>query len=456
MSSLKIFTPSGSEPDEGAVTQMRTCMDAAENVGGVLSADHHLGYSMAIGGTIAYVDHVSPSGVGYDIGCGNYAVQTELSYEDISDDLPRIMDQVASEVSFGVGRTSKKSVDHPNMDTIYKGVSAKATPLLKLADEQLGTVGAGNHYVDIFRDVADDSIWVGVHFGSRGFGHKIATGYLNLAQGGSFEGKEIGGNTNSPPVLIPANSSLGAFYIQDMNMAGLYAEAGREVVVNQVLDILGVDSVIDAVHNHHNFAWPEHHHGKDVWVVRKGATPLFPGQRGFVGSSMGEDSVIIRGRMEEMGLYGLVDAYDALWSAPHGAGRQMSRTEAKGKSKKRWTCTNCGWVQGPGEPGIDPKVDRCPKNCRRGTLPHRHIHDAFKRVWVQETKGKVDWGQVQEDLIREKVHLRGGEADEAPGAYKRLPAVLESHKSYVEIQHTLRPIGVAMAGPGTVDPFKDS
>ena len=112
-----------------------------------------------------------------------------------------------------------------------------------------------------------------------------------------------------------------------MELAGEYAYAGRDVVVAKVLEILGAEAVHE-VHNHHNFAWREEHFGRTYWVVRKGCTPARPGQEGFVGGSMGDESVILEG-VES------ADATESLYSTVHGAGRVMSRTQAAGRVRRR-------------------------------------------------------------------------------------------------------------------------
>lgn len=439
-SSITVFTPKDDKPDEGAVRQMHNCMTEDTALAGVLSADHHLGYSMPIGGTIAYYEHISPSGVGFDIGCGNMAVSTSLFYGDIREELPHIMDEIARRISFGMGRPNNEPVDHPVLDSIsldawHPGVKA----LRGLAAKQLGTVGGGNHYVDLFREEKTDRIWIGVHFGSRGFGHKIATGFMALAHGLAFDERPPAEDLFGPPVLLDMNSSLGQSYRNAMSIAGEYAYAGRETVVNKVCEILGNPAILDTIHNHHNYAWLENHYGHDVWVVRKGATPLFPSQRGFVGGSMGENSVIIQGREsyqdDPMGLE-MAEATASLHSAPHGAGRQMSRTEAKGKSRKRCQCVDCGHTQGKGEAAFSTCPD---EDCQSPNVT---------KLWVQESEGKIDWAAAKGQLRKQGIELRGAAADEAPGAYKRLPAVLAAHGAYVDITHQLRPIGVVMAGPG--------
>jgi tRNA-splicing ligase RtcB len=446
---ITIFSPDDLEPDARAIQQLKNCMDAGDATAGVLCADHHVGYSQPIGGSIGYEEWLSPTGVGFDIGCGNKAVATSLRYQDIRADLPKIMDEVARRISFGVGRPNDEPVDHPVFDRINRDSPMPGIRnLLGLARKQLGTVGSGNHYVDLFREEGTDRVWIGVHFGSRGFGHKIATGFIALSQGQPFDGHGSEGEMDSPPLLFHQDSPLGHNYLEAMTLAGEYAYAGRDTVVNKVLEILGNPGVFKEVHNHHNFLWRERHGDRDLWVVRKGATPLFPGQEGFVGASMGENAVIIEGYSDypdRAGFFVESDGAQSLWSAPHGAGRIMSRTEAKGKQRKRSKCNACGYVQAPSTPRFGHQFGPCPK-CG--------VNDS-KSMWIQEQKGKIEFKSVKKELAQLGIELRGGDADEAPLAYKRLPAVLAAHDSYVKVTHSLRPIGVAMAGTGTHDPYKD-
>ena len=422
--------------DARAVRQLETCARAGAALRGALCADGHVGYSQPIGGVVAYPDHVSPSGVGYDIACGNKAVRTDLLVEDVAADVPRIMDAVFERVSFGVGRRNQEPVDHPVLDAIRSADFEPQRALHDLAARQLGTVGGGNHYVDLFAG-DDGRVWVGVHFGSRGFGHRTASGFLALARGRSFEARPPEGEMDSPPTLLRADSSLGQAYISAMQLAGEYAHAGRDVVVAKVLEILGAQATHE-VHNHHNFAWRERHFGTDVWVVRKGCTPAFPGQEGFVGATMAEPSAILRGVASAAGP-------DLLYSTVHGAGRVLSRTRAAGRWRTRWACSSrdCGWFQGPGE--SRPKGRCCPR-CGQGTLSRR---------LVQISPGAIDFPAVRDTLVRRGIELRGGAADEAPDAYKRLDAVLAAHAGTIEVVHRLAPLGVAMAGADTVDPYKD-
>ena len=438
------------EADENTLQQMANCMAPDFTYGGALMADNHLGYSMPIGGVIAYHDYISPSGVGYDIGCGNKAVRTNLTYADIKKDLPRIVDQIAAQISFGMGRTNDdpEAAEHG----LFDNASWNIPELYKIkqkARSQLGTVGSGNHYVDLFREegyhaapLDSDPIWVGVHFGSRGLGHTIASGYMSVAQGGEFGAKVKGETMMSDPILIAVDSELGQHYIAGMELAGQYAYAGRDYVVNRVLGILGAQSNFE-VHNHHNYAWLEEHGGNKVWVVRKGATPAYPGQMGFIGGSMGSYAVIIEGLDSDL-------SDSALNSTMHGAGRVMSRTQAKGKIRKRnvYECTarECDFNVPAKE--YQPGRTQCPVH------PHKMT---FRKI-VKETRvseGRVDFDAVKRRLTDQHIELRGAGADEAPEVYKDLTEVLTAHSGTIQVKHILNPIGVVMAGADVFDPFKD-
>jgi tRNA-splicing ligase RtcB len=419
-------------------------MQTGDAVAGALCADNHVGYSMPIGGVIAYRDHISPSGVGYDIGCGNKAVRTNLTTHalGVQEEIPRIMDEIVARISFGMGRNNNEPIDHPVLDAIANAPFEPQRKLAQLAANQLGTVGAGNHYVDLFED-EDEWLWVGCHFGSRGFGHKTASGFLALAQGKAFDEKGNEGEMDSPPVLFSTNSDLGQSYIEAMTLAGEYAYAGRDTVINKVLDILGAENTLE-VHNHHNFAWLENHGGEQLWTVRKGCTPAFPGQLGFVGSTMGEQSVILQGIDSDAG-------ESLLYSTVHGAGRAMSRTQAAGKTKRR-KIYECGNRDCDYRPPLDKMAPgggpiQCPDH------PDNHLTKRW--AFEQIRKGEIDWTATLEDLAEKHIELRGGAADEAPLAYKRLDDVLAAHSDTIEIVHRLTPLGVAMASADTYDAFKD-
>ncbi len=376
-SPLKIF----GTHDDATVAQMRNCIGIGNVVGGVICADGHLGYAQPVGGVIAYEGQISISGVGFDIGCGNMAVRLDTPYAAIEDRVGPIIHDVARVISFGIGRRNEERVEHDLFDDSDAWRMSDMENYRQKAVTQLGTVGSGNHYVDLMRD-QDGFVWIGVHFGSRGLGHSSATKYLKAAGGKD--------GMNVAPAVINEDSEIGRRYIAAMELAGRYAYAGREWVVERVRKIIGGE-VTEMVHNHHNYAWRETHDGRDLWVVRKGATPAFPGQRGFVGGSMGDDAVIVEG----------VDSPEArasLYSTVHGAGRLFGRKVALRTFNR-------------------DDMDR----------------------WLAE-RG---------------VMLIGGDLDESPMAYRRLPEVLAQHAGTIKVLHTLRPFAVAMAGSGEFDPFKD-
>jgi tRNA-splicing ligase RtcB len=395
MNNLKIF----GTHDDATIEQMKTCLGKNGEYGetlGVLCADGHKGYSMPIGGVVAYKNKISISGIGFDQHCGNMAIKTDIKLSDIDGKINTIMDDVVKNISFGVGRVNNTPIDHP----LFEKEIWNLNPFKdwkKMAADQLGTVGSGNHYVDIFADESD-TIWVGVHFGSRGLGHKTATHFLKAA--GGKDGMDV------PPCFVDDNSDLGQFFISALDLTSDYAYAGREYVARHVVkNILG-GNIIEEIHNHHNAAWKEIHNDEIYWVVRKGATPAFPNQKGFVGGSMGDCSVILEGVESEA-------SREALYSTVHGAGRVMSRTAAKGKFVKN---------------------EEGKKIRQEGLVRHDHM-----MKWLNDNN----------------IVLRGGDLDEAPQAYRRLPEVLADHEGTIKILHTLKPLGVAMAGKDINDPYSD-
>lgn len=404
MKRIKIF---GREIiDEKTIAQFARCI--SENDIGVLTADAHYGYGHPIGGAVAYKNKISLSGVGFDIACGNKAVRTDIKANMI--ELPKIMDEIYLQISFGIGRKNNQPVDHQVLDNIANAEFKPQSKLISLAKEQLGTVGSGNHFVDLFKD-DDGYLWIGVHFGSRGFGHRTTMGFIALSKGKSFDDKVSEGSMDSPPILFDVKSEIGQAYLEAIHLAGKYAYAGRDIVVGQVLKILGNPKVTFEVHNHHNFAWREEHYGEKYWVVRKGCTPAFPYQLGFIGANMMDDSVIVEGIDTDL-------SRQALYSTVHGAGRTISRNEAAGK--KKW------------------KRDR----------------DGISRP-VTVGRGKVNFEKVKYEMKQKGIELRGSGADEAPECYKKLDDVISYMGNTIKVVFRLHPIGVAMAGSDVYDPYKD-
>jgi len=383
------------DPIDNAVDQMEQCIMPSANYV-ALMADHHLGYSMAIGGVAAYDDMISPSCVGYDIGCGNKAVRVNAGAHGVRERISEIMDTIFDELEFGIGTKNYHGSlepvhlfnQHPEGVNVLRDIEKikppRAGTMFNLANDQFGTLGGGNHYVDIMTD-EQDRVWIGVHCGSRGLGHTIASWFLGLAG--------VTDNPMAEPALFHVDSWEGIQYINAMRLAGDYAMANRNWIVQHVVDLMGWKEE-ETVHNHHNYAWEENHFGKDMWVIRKGATPAFPGQRGFIGGSMGDNAVIVEGVESE-------DSAVAMYSTVHGAGRAMSRGDARGKIK----------------------------------------NGVVKKEAKVTSKMMTDW------LKDFGVEVRGGDVDEAPQAYKRLDEVLAAQSDTIKVLHTLKPIGVAMAPP---------
>jgi tRNA-splicing ligase RtcB len=374
--------------DDNTIAQMQRCLEHDDAIKGALCADGHLGYSQPVGAAIAYREHVSVSGVGYDIACGNMAVRLDMDADYVRSNASTLARQIREKISFGVGRANNTLLDAPFINDSFLWEGAGALDLRDKARSQLGTVGSGNHYVDVFAD-EQNRVWIGVHFGSRGLGHTLATRFLKAAGGKD--------GINEYPTLVEVNSDLGTSYLMAMNLAGQFAYAGREWVVDQVRKIISADStVLDTVHNHHNFCWTEDVGGSMAFVVRKGCTPAQEGQRGFIGGSMGDNAVIVTGRAT--GKRGAEKASALLRSTVHGAGRIMGRRQAK----KTFT---------------------------------REEMDAW--------------------LAKMGVTVIGGDLDESPMAYRRLAEVLDYHQGTIEINHTLKPLIVLMAGSNDFDPWKD-
>jgi tRNA-splicing ligase RtcB len=393
--------------DQNTLDQFRDVSSRAARA--ALMADGHVGYVMPIGGVAGYRNQVPVVGVGFDIACGNAAIRTDLALtDDLAARLPQLADEIQETVSFGIGRKNRAD-DAPTDHRLFEDAGWAALPrkvrsgLREKARAQLGTVGSGNHYVDVFVDESN-AIWVGVHFGSRGFGHTVASGFLALSQGADW-----GDRVPEREALLELDSHRGQEYWALMTLAGEYAYAGREWVARKVVSLIG-GRELELVHNHHNFAWVEEHGGERLVVVRKGATPAFPGQKGFVGGSMGDNAVIVQGAVAQAERVAELQR-EALYSTVHGAGRVMSRTQAAGKTNRR-----TGKVLKPG--AVSPEM---------------------MQSWIRE-RGVV---------------LRGGGLAESPHVYRRLPDVLADQRGTVEVLHTLRPLIVVMAGADMFDPYKD-
>ena len=386
--------PVWGDPDAGAVAQMRRCAERAERA--ALMADHHLGYAVPIGGVVAYADRISPSGVGYDVSCGNKAVLLDADAQEVRRNIRPIMDDLWRTLSFGIGRKNPEPVDHELFDDDPAWDIPEAAALRDLARSQLGTIGSGNHFVDLFVDELG-RVWVGVHFGSRGLGHKLATHFIKA--GGGTDGMHV------DPVVLDADSDLGREYLACMHMAGRYAYAAATGSAR------GSPACSAPASSRRCTTTTTSPGGSATSGKISGscarAPPLPSPASAASWAAPWETS-----RSSSRGSTG-PESELALRSTIHGAGRVMSRTQAAGKSR-------------------------------------------FKRGRrIQLTEGKISRKMMQKWLDRRGVELRGAGTDESPHCYKRIEKVLRYHDRTIRVVHVLEPIGVAMAAPDEIDPFRD-
>ncbi len=313
--------------EAGALDQMRNAVRLPIAVSGALMPDAHQGYGLPIGGVLATDNAVIPYAVGVDIAC-----RMKLSVYDIpAEHLHRLEQQLElalqRETVFGTGGAQKKAIDHPVFEEDWS-VSPIAKKNFDKASAQLGTSGSGNHFAEfgiLTVNEAQNGIPAGKHLallthsGSRGTGAAIADYYSKMA---------MDLHPELPAQLrylawLDMDTDAGREYFAAMELMGLYAAANHAVIHAKIAKAIGA-KVIAGVENHHNFAWKETHHGRDVIVHRKGATPAGVGVLGIIPGSMATPGFVVRGK----------GVAASLTSASHGAGRKMSRTAAK--NSFRW------------------------------------------------------------------------------------------------------------------------
>ena len=301
------------------LAQLARCLDHDDAVAGALCANGHPGWSQPVGSAVAYREHISVSGVGFDIGAGTLALRTDEPFGSVRERVSALLDAIYSRLSFGLWRRQGEDIEHHLFDDRDAWEAAGARALLIGARDEFGTIGAGSHHVSLLREVLPDTdddqapVWIVVHAGSRGLGHRLAVKYLRLAGG------ERG--YDARPTLLHQNTDLARAYLAAMELAGRYADAGREWVAQQVLRALGGRQT-DHLHSRHNQAWREEVNGAPGWVTRKGCAPFRAGQRRFISGAMGEDAVIVEGTASPQ-------ATALLHSVMSGPGRTLSRSEAQ-------------------------------------------------------------------------------------------------------------------------------
>ena len=341
-----------------------------------LMPDAHYGMGATVGSVIPTRDAIIPAAVGVDIGCGMIAARLDLTASDLPDDLQPLHARIARAVPAGVGRGHDEAGDMPPPP--LHGVEQRQwTPaLVQKAAKQFGSLGSGNHFIEICLDEAD-RVWIVLHSGSRGVGNELAKMHIEGAKGLM---KQMLIELEDPDLayLVAGTPAFDA-YIVDMLWAQDYAMGNRERMLDlvhaTVRAFIGRDvATVDRVNAHHNFTQLERHHGTEVWITRKGAIKADVGDRGVIPGSMGSRSYIVSG-------LGSTAAY---CSCSHGAGRRMSRTKA------------------------------------RKTLDHAGL--------VAAMAGKA-WNNDPQALI-----------DEDPRAYKDIDEVMQRQADLVRVEHTLRQI----------------
>ncbi|MBI1758982.1 MAG: RtcB family protein [Actinobacteria bacterium] len=286
-----------------------------------LMPDAHIGIGATIGSVIPTKDAIIPAAVGVDIGCGMIATETDLTAAELPADLTRVMPLLEARIPAGVGKGHRHAA---TADSALAALGRPATGLTlkqeRTAATQFGTLGSGNHFVEICLD-EHDRVWTVLHSGSRGIGNQLATAHIRLA-------KELAGRWHIPledpnlAYLIAGTTEFDT-YIADMVWAQRYAMGSRARMADEVnrtlFEATGHGAEIRRINCHHNFTQRERHGGRDLWITRKGAIKAAVGDEGVIPGSMGTRSYIVTG-------LGNTAAYA---SCSHGAGRRLSRTAAK-------------------------------------------------------------------------------------------------------------------------------
>lgn len=363
-----------SEIDPGAIEQAARASRLPFVSGHVaLMPDAHVGIGATVGSVIPTEGAIIPAAVGVDIGCGMVATETTLTAADLPDTLDALMPLVERRIPAGVGKGHEdRATDRalgdlglPHTDLSSKQERTVAT--------QFGTLGSGNHFVEICLDERD-RVWTVLHSGSRGIGNQLATRHIAAAKA-LMRRYFVGLEDPDLAYLVQGTSEFTA-YVEDMLWSQRYAMASRarmdEVLSQALFQVVGRGSRVRVINCHHNFTQRERHHGRDMWITRKGAIKAGTGDEGVIPGSMGTRSYIVRG-------LGNPSSYH---SCSHGAGRRMSR----GRAKKELTAAS-----------------------------------------LVEAMGGRTWNANRASAL----------VDEHPEAYKPIDLVMEDQKDLVAVQHTL-------------------
>lgn len=377
----------GEDIDEGAHRQMRDACRVPSAVGAALMPDAHVGYGLPIGGVLACENAVIPYAVGVDIACRMKLSVLDMPVKSLDDQREQFRSALSRGTRFGVGCTHQPKQDHAVMDDDW-GVTRITRQRKDTAWKQLGTSGSGNHFVEfgtLSLDERDDELDLDAgtylallsHSGSRGAGAAVCSTYSQIAQRQLPRSCEKLGRL----AWLDLDSEAGQEYWAAMNLMGDYASANHAVIHRLVTKLLGAH-VIAGVENHHNFAWKEKHLGREVIVHRKGATPAGQGVLGVIPGSMADPGFVVRGLGNPL----------SLDSASHGAGRCMSRRQAK---------------------------------------------DTFR------------FNQIRQTLSEQGIEVMSAGSDEVPGVYKDIRQVMAAQQDLVEVVARFDPKLVRMCDDGS-------
>ena len=295
--------------------------------------DVHFGRGATVGSVIPTKGAIIPAAVGVDIGCGMMAVRTSLTATQLPDSLAAVRDEIERKVPVGNGRGGNHKEAPTRATTALRAsglnerlelITGKHKRIQRTAfAKQLGTLGGGNHFIELCLD-EEDRVWVMLHSGSRGTGNILGTYFIQEARE-ALEKRVLGYHVPDKDLaFFMEGEELFDDYVMAVGWAQDYARLNREVMMDRVLialrdhfPVFALDKM--AVNCHHNYVEREHHFGANVWVTRKGAVSAKVGELGIIPGSMGAKSFIVRGKGHA----------DSFCSCSHGAGRTMSRSEAK-------------------------------------------------------------------------------------------------------------------------------
>ena len=323
---IKIWTD---EVEASALTQLKNLsrLPFIASNGVACMPDVHAGIGSTVGTVIATEKAVIPAAVGVDIGCGMNAVRLSLKASDLPDNLKPLRDEIERRVPLGVGGAHDDSTDIGEIEPmlwqtvinpLYKGDYDK---FHAKAASQIGSLGSGNHFIEICIDESQD-VWIMLHSGSRGIGNMIGTHYIAKAKRQMEQFFITLPDDNL--AYFPEDTEDFDDYMHAVGWAQNYALENRRRMMIQVIEAMRgmmpeFTITQEAINCHHNYVEKEHHFGRNMWVTRKGAIRARDGDLGIIPGSMGQRSYIVRGK-------GDIQSY---CSCSHGAGRVMSRAEAK-------------------------------------------------------------------------------------------------------------------------------